>query len=75
MKQCMPTDSEDWCKVEFRVTFGEAAEEILEEARETKADLIIMGAKTRKTFAGHAPQTIAYNVVAKAKCPVLTVRC
>lgn len=74
MKQFMPTDSENWCKVEFRVTFGAAVEEILEEARETNADLIIMGAKTRKTFAGHAPQTIAYNVVANAKCPVLTVR-
>lgn len=74
MKQFMPTDSENWCKVEFRVAFGAAVEEILEEARETNADLIIMGAKTRKTFAGHAPQTIAYNVVANAKCPVLTVR-
>ena len=50
------------------------ASEILEEARETQADLIIMGAKTRKTFAGHAPLTVAYNVVTKAKCPVLTVR-
>lgn len=74
MKQFMPTDSENWCKVEFRVLFGAAVEEILEEARETNADLIIMGAKTRTTFAGHAPVTIAYNVVAKAKCPVLTVR-
>ena len=74
MKQFIPPDSENWCKVEFRVLFGAAVEEILEEARETNADLIIMGAKTRTTFAGHAPVTIAYNVVAKAKCPVLTVR-
>lgn len=74
MKKFMPTDCENWCKVEFRVLFGAAVEEILEETRETNADLIIMGAKTKKTFAGHAPVTIAYNVVAKAKCPVLTVR-
>lgn len=74
MKQFMPPESENWCMVDFRVTFGAAVEEILGEARETNADLIIMGAKTRKTFAGHAPLTIAYNVVAKAKCPVLTVR-
>ena len=74
MKEFMPPESENWCKVEFRVAFGAAVEEILEEARETQADLIIMGAKTRKTFAGHAPLTVAYNIVTKAKCPVLTVR-
>ena len=33
-----------------------------------------MGAKPRKSLAGHVPLTIAYNVVTKATCPVLTVR-
>lgn len=74
MKQFMPSECENWCKVAFRVTFGSPVEEILGEAWETKADLIIMGAKARKTFAGHAPRATAYNVVRKAKCPVLTVR-
>jgi nucleotide-binding universal stress UspA family protein len=74
MKQFMPLESENWCNVNFRVAFGAPVEEILGEARETNADLIIMGAKTRKTLAGHAPLTVACNVVAKAKCPVLTVR-
>jgi nucleotide-binding universal stress UspA family protein len=74
LKQMMPPESENWCKPEFRVTFGSAVEEIIEMAKETKADLIVMGAKPSKTFAGHAPMTIAYNVVTKAPCPVLTVR-
>lgn len=74
MKSEMPAGADDWCTVTFRVAFGKASEEISEEARETKADLIVMGAKSTKGFAGHAPRTIAYNVVTKAKCPVLTVR-
>lgn len=74
MKQLMPAGSENWCKPEFRATFGAAVEEILIAARESKADLIVMGAKARKSLAGHAPLTIAYNVVTKANCPVLTVR-
>ena len=74
MKEFMPAESENWCKVDFRVAFGAAVEEILGEARETNADLIIMGAKTSKAFPGHAPLTIAYNVMARAKCAVLTVR-
>ena len=74
MKQLLPKDTENWCKPEFRVTFGSAVEEILIAARECKADLIVMGAKPRKSLAGHVPLTIAYNIVTKATCPVLTVR-
>jgi nucleotide-binding universal stress UspA family protein len=74
MKKLMPEGSENWCKPEFRATFGAAVEEILIAARESKADLIVMGAKARNSLAGHAPMTIAYNVVSKATCPVLTVR-
>jgi nucleotide-binding universal stress UspA family protein len=74
LKKYMPPESENWCKVvNFRVTFGPAVEEILNDAGKTHADLIIMGAKTRRNLAGHVP-TIAYNVAAKAQCPVLTVR-
>jgi nucleotide-binding universal stress UspA family protein len=74
MKQLMPPGSENWCKPEFRVTFGNAVEEILIAVRESKADLIVMGAKARRSLAGHMPLTIAYSVVTKATCPVLTVR-
>jgi nucleotide-binding universal stress UspA family protein len=74
MKKLLPQGAEDWCKVEFRVTFGSAVEEILIAARESMADLIVMGAKPRRSLAGHVPLTIAYNVVTKAVCPVLTVR-
>lgn len=74
MKQLMPFGSENWCKPEFRVTFGSAVEEILIAARESRADLIVMGAKARRSLAGHVPLTIAYNVLTKAECPVLTVR-
>ena len=74
MKKLMPEGSENWCKPEFRANFGAAVEEILIAARESKADLIVMGAKARNSLAGHAPMTIAYNIVSKATCPVLTVR-
>jgi nucleotide-binding universal stress UspA family protein len=74
MKQLMPAGTENWCKPDFRATFGAAVEEILIAARESKAELIVMGAKARRSLAGHAPLTIAYNVVTKSTCPVLTVR-
>ena len=74
MKKLMPAGTENWCKPEFRVTFGSAVEEILIAARESRADLVVMGAKPRRSLAGHVPLTIAYNVVTKSFCPVLTVR-
>jgi nucleotide-binding universal stress UspA family protein len=74
MKQLVPEGVENWCRPEFRVTFGSPVEEILIAVRESKADLIVMGAKPRKNLAGHVPLTIAYNIVTKAPCPVLTVR-
>jgi nucleotide-binding universal stress UspA family protein len=74
LKQLMPAGSEYWCKPEFRVSFGEAAEEILTHTREFSCGLIVMGTKTRLSLAGHSPVTIAYSVVTKAICPVLTVR-
>jgi len=70
----MPAGTENWCRPDFRATFGAAVEEILIAARESNADLIVMGTKARNSLAGHAPLTIAYNVVTKSTCPVLTVR-
>jgi nucleotide-binding universal stress UspA family protein len=74
MKEFVCPECDDWCKTEFRVSFGDPAGEILQAARESKAELIVMGAKSRRSLAGHMPLTVAYNVAAKAACPVLTVR-
>jgi nucleotide-binding universal stress UspA family protein len=74
LQRLVPEGAENWCNPVFRATFGEAVEEITTMARETNADLIVMGAKSRTSLAGHVPATIAYSVVTKARCPVLTVR-
>jgi nucleotide-binding universal stress UspA family protein len=75
LAELVPPGSEFWCKPEFRMRLGEPAREILEVAREMKADLVVMGAKKQTGFtAGHSLNTVAYRVVAAAPCPVLTVR-
>jgi nucleotide-binding universal stress UspA family protein len=75
LAELVPVGAEMWCKPEFRMRLGEPVEEILEMAREMKADLIVIGAKRGKGLAaGHTPRTIAYRVVLGAPCPVLTVR-
>jgi nucleotide-binding universal stress UspA family protein len=74
LRELMPRGTELHCKVDFDVAVGEPVEQILRIAAETKADLIVMGAKRRETLAGNVPHTKAYRVVCGARCPVLTVR-
>jgi nucleotide-binding universal stress UspA family protein len=74
LRELVPVATEMHCKVEVRVVFGEPTEQILRIAEETKAQLIVMGAKARKSLAGNVPHTKAYRVVCGAQCPVMTIR-
>jgi nucleotide-binding universal stress UspA family protein len=76
LRALVPAEAEDWCKPEFVVRFDLPAEGILQLARERDVDLIVMG--VRKSSEGaiteHLPWPVASQVVAEARCPVLTVR-
>jgi nucleotide-binding universal stress UspA family protein len=74
LRELVPIEMNLHCKLDFEVAVGEPVEQILRIAEETKADLIIMGAKARSSLAGNVPHTKAYRVVCGARCPVLTVR-
>lgn len=59
------------------VDFGPRTELILETATDQEADLIVMGLHSNKRIrariAAHLPGSIAYDLIAQAPCPVLTV--
>jgi nucleotide-binding universal stress UspA family protein len=74
LRELIPGETKMHCRVDFEVAVGEPVGQILRIAEETKADLIVMGAKARKSLAGNVPHTKAYRVVCGARCPVLTVR-
>jgi nucleotide-binding universal stress UspA family protein len=74
LRELVATRAELHYKLDFEVAVGEPVQQILRIAEETKADLIIMGAKARASLAGNVPRTKAYRVVCAARCPVLTVR-
>lgn len=73
----VPPEAEPWCKAEYVVKQGEAADTILEVARERNVDLIVLGVHPEKGFLGastHLPIATAHKVVSHANCPVLTIR-
>jgi nucleotide-binding universal stress UspA family protein len=61
---------------EVAVEFGEPAERIVAAAKERGADLIVLGIRKSAHVgaATHLERAIAHKVVARAPCPVLTVR-
>jgi nucleotide-binding universal stress UspA family protein len=77
LKKLMPEEAAHWCKAEYFVEQGDAAEKILELARFREADLIVLGVKPADGVPGaavHLPISTAHRVVSHATCPVLTVR-
>jgi nucleotide-binding universal stress UspA family protein len=53
---------------------GPAADVILKVARDSNADLIVMGAHGGSSVWAHAPWAVAHSVICGALSPVLTVR-
>lgn len=74
LQEYSPDEKKYLPKPEFIVRFGDPAEGILDVARETSVDLIVMGARAGSHFASHLPETVAFTVAARAPCPLLTVR-
>ncbi|HTV57372.1 MAG TPA: universal stress protein [Verrucomicrobiae bacterium] len=77
LHELVPPDAEIWCRPEAVVEYGEPAERILHTAKDRDADLIVLGVRDAAghlSAATHLERTTAHKVVARAKCPVLTVR-
>jgi nucleotide-binding universal stress UspA family protein len=65
--------------IEVVVEFGACAERILGVAAARHSDLIVIGVQTHKgvraRLAAHLPGSVAFEVISRAHCPVLTVSC
>jgi nucleotide-binding universal stress UspA family protein len=73
----VPSDSRMQSQPFAVVRYGEAADCILETAKERSADVIVLGvrgAAKHLVAATHLERATAHKVVSHARCPVLTVR-
>jgi nucleotide-binding universal stress UspA family protein len=59
---------------EYRLREGDPVTEVLDEAHESKADLIVMGTHGRTGLGRLLMGSVAEEVARRATCPVLTVR-
>jgi nucleotide-binding universal stress UspA family protein len=76
LRSVVPDAASLWRKPVFAQAYGLPSAKILDVARETRADVIILGARHPEParINSHLPWATAARVIAEAPCPVLTVR-
>jgi nucleotide-binding universal stress UspA family protein len=70
----VPADAASWCTPEVQLVWGKPYQEILRAARESKADLVVMGVVGRGAIDLMMFGSTTHHVLRAAECPVLTVR-
>jgi nucleotide-binding universal stress UspA family protein len=74
LRELIPRNAQLQYTPETLLEFGHAPERILKAAYEREADMIILGARSPEVGTTHLPWSTAHHVIAKARCPVLTIR-
>jgi len=77
LQELVPPETSAGCESECVVEVGEAADKILQVAKDKKAAVIVLGVRPETGFPGsatHLPIATTHKVVSHVHCPVLTVR-
>ncbi len=73
LRKLVPGPRYEWCRPEFIVEFGNAAERVVALAKRTEADLIVLGARQNASYFAHVGKGVVEHVLAEATCPVMTI--
>ncbi len=76
LEKLVPEEASLWCSPKPSVQLGPPADCILQEALDSKADLIVLGVRAPARHlcaATHLPWATAHKVITRAHCPVLTI--
>jgi nucleotide-binding universal stress UspA family protein len=74
MKQVLAGSDSEWCKPAFQLERGMEFDQMIARAQSEQAGLIVLGVRTQSQLGRHLHTSFAYHLLAKANCPVLTIR-
>lgn len=74
MSSGVAADEPEWCLPGYQLDRSVAIDQILRRAKDQSAGIIVLGVKTQSQLGRHLHTSFAYNLLAKATCPVLTIR-
>ncbi len=73
VRQYVPGTESSWCVPGEQLEHGATKHEILQRTQTDAAGLIVLGVRSESQFARHMQTSLAYELVATAACPVLTI--
>jgi nucleotide-binding universal stress UspA family protein len=62
-----------WCTPNFQLQRGLELEQIIKRAETQTAGLIVLGVHTQSQLGRHLHTSFAYQLLAKATCPILSI--
>jgi nucleotide-binding universal stress UspA family protein len=74
LRKVAPDVTDEWCTPEFHVRDGTSIDEILKRAEREQSGLIVLGVHAEAQFGRHLHTSLAYQLLTRAICPVLSVR-
>jgi nucleotide-binding universal stress UspA family protein len=69
----VPSSTYEWCDMEYVIVSGDAGQRILELAKATNADLIVLGARRISSYLPRIAKSVVEHILANSECPVMTL--
>ena len=74
MRRILPDADHYWCTPTFQLDRSLMTEQVLERAEMNSAGVVVLGIKAEPFLGRHLHTSFGYELLAKATCPILTVR-
>jgi nucleotide-binding universal stress UspA family protein len=74
LRRAMPEAADPWCTPGFHLKHGLELNQILERAERETAGLIVLGVRAESHLGRHFHTSLAYQLLTRAACPVLSIR-
>ena len=74
LRRIVPDEAPLWTHPTVQVEIGDVVDEVVNVALEMSADLIVLGVNSDVSFWPIRGDDTVYNIIASARCPVLSIR-
>jgi nucleotide-binding universal stress UspA family protein len=74
LRKVLPDSGQNWGEPSFHLDRGMEANQIIDRAQSQSAGLIVLGVHTESHLGRHIHTSLAYQLLAKATCPVISIR-
>jgi nucleotide-binding universal stress UspA family protein len=74
LRQVLPDSGQNWGEPSFHLDRGMEANQIIDRVQSQSAGLIVLGVNTESHLGRHIHTSLAYQLLATATCPVISIR-